>query len=504
MLPSVWSRLRRRHSLLPARDMFDADLDRARRKPGCALCRLVCEHDQQGMHSFLWEYCTDPQVGAQIGASWGFCPYHTWSLAVMEHEHMGDGLGISSVYQAVLRQLQRHLASEQHTRKQIRQMALPAGPAIGSAECRFCQSAKGEESQFLTRLVKRFQDVITSLDGGEWSSLQAELCLPHLEYLLQACARRGATPSFPWQRLCPGNRAQAPGVPLDQEIHTLATLLTQQPVKHSMELDAHAQDMEDMWSQVAEQLAFLVGSLNAVPLHLCHNSQQAVSRQLLLLTGPDSQLRSPSSSGCPVCLATASACIATCMSAFEGEMPLPQAASFCQSHHWILAASMVLHSLTDNRGRYHSWLKQQFEQRQAALIGAQSYETAQHGQHCLACSSVAESSGQAIASLIRALPQGPDGSTRPGETLLCLFHWQQAHEACTRKPETRVLQARLLHRQQKLLAQLDSVLEAYLARFNAAKRERGEVPDIPEAAWAWERLLAFFAGEPALVFSMNT
>ncbi len=48
------------------------------------------------------------------------------------------------------------------------------------------------------------------------------------------------------------------------------------------------------------------------------------------------------------------------------------------------------------------------------------------------------------------------------------------------------------------------VLEAYLASFNAARRERGEVPDIPEAAWAWERLLAFFAGEPALVFSMNT
>jgi hypothetical protein len=172
-----------------------------------------------------------------------------------------------------------------------------------------------------------------------------------------------------------------------------------------MELDAHAQDMEDMWSQVAEQLAFLVGSVNAVPLHLCHNSQQAVSRQLLFLTGPDSQLRSPSSSGCPVCLATASACIATCRSAFEGEMPLPSAASFCQSHHWILAASMVLHSHTDSRGRYHSWLKQQFEQRQAALIGAQSYGTAQHGQHCLACSSVAESSGQALASLIRDLGQ---------------------------------------------------------------------------------------------------
>ena len=60
MLQSVWLRLRRSRSLLPVRDLFDADLDRARRRPDCALCRLVQEHDQQAMHSFLGEYCTEP------------------------------------------------------------------------------------------------------------------------------------------------------------------------------------------------------------------------------------------------------------------------------------------------------------------------------------------------------------------------------------------------------------------------------------------------------------
>src|SRR2546422_9913815 len=34
MLQSVWSRLHKRRSLLPARVLFDADLDRARRQPG--------------------------------------------------------------------------------------------------------------------------------------------------------------------------------------------------------------------------------------------------------------------------------------------------------------------------------------------------------------------------------------------------------------------------------------------------------------------------------------
>jgi hypothetical protein len=180
------------------------------------------------------------------------------------------------------------------------------------------------------------------------------------------------------------------------------------------------------------------------------------------------------------------------------------AASFCQSHHWILAASMILRARTDNLGRYHSWLKQQFEHQRTAVIRAQSYGTAQHGQHCIACSSVAEAGGQAIASLIQDVQQSTHGSTLPEATLLCLFHWQQAHELCARKPEICALQERLLHRQQKLLAQLDSALEAYLARFNAAKRERGEVPDIPGATWAWERLLAFFTGEPTLEYTLGS
>lgn len=74
----------------------------------------------------------------------------------------------------------------------------------------------------------------------------------------------------------------------------------------------------------------------------------------------------------------------------------------------------------------------------------------------------------------------------------------------TAKKISYTLQGRLLLRQQQQLAQLDTAVEAYLARFNAAKRERGEVPDIPGAAWAWERLLAFFAGEPTLAYTLRS
>src|SRR5438552_10215144 len=153
MLQSVWSCLRRRRSTPPARDIFDADLDRARRKPGCALCRLLQEHDQQVMHSFLWEYCTDPHIGMKISRSWGFCPFHTWSLAILEHERMGDGLGITIVYQALLRQLRRSLSFGPQARKQSVHHVLPNGPEVGSTNCRFCQSAQREESLFLSRLL---------------------------------------------------------------------------------------------------------------------------------------------------------------------------------------------------------------------------------------------------------------------------------------------------------------------------------------------------------------
>ena len=171
MLQAVWLRLRGRHSMLPARDLFDADLDRARRKPGCALCRLIQEHDQQVMHSFLWEYCTDPHIGMKISHSWGFCPAHTWSLAVLEHERMGDGLGITIVYQALLRQLRRFLASGQKVQKQSMPPVLPSGPDVGSNRCRFCQAARREESLFLSRLVKRFQRAIDSNSERDWSPL---------------------------------------------------------------------------------------------------------------------------------------------------------------------------------------------------------------------------------------------------------------------------------------------------------------------------------------------
>ncbi len=180
---------------------------------------------------------------------------------------------------------------------------------------------------------------------------------------------------------------------------------------------------------------------------------------------------------------------------------------FCQSHHWLLAAGIFfggsLHTM-DIVASYCFWLGHQLELQQTALAHAQADTFAQDEQQCVACSLATEATGEAVRSIVRWLQEPSKNTPAQEGTLLCLFHWRQVHNACAAEPEAIILQKKLLAQQQHLLAQLDLAVEAYIARFNAAKRERGEVPDIPGAALAWERLLAFFVGEPALAYTLES
>ncbi len=506
MLQSVWLRIsgRRSRSLLPARDMFDADLDRARRKPGCALCRLIQEHDQQTMHSFLWEYCTDPHIGMKISKSWGFCPSHTWSLAVLEHERMGDGLGITIVYQALLRQLRRSLSSEHQAGKKSVPPMLPSGPEVGSTNCRFCQATQREESLFLSRLVKRFQQVISSDGERDWSSLHTALCLPHIRQLLQRCAKEGAVPA---SRRNPSLRQSSRGVSLKSswqgEMQSMTASLSRLTLRSVTELSHLAPATQPVWSKVTQRLALLVGDREALPVLIGTNTQRAAPRQLLLVTSRRSQPQSPINDACPVCSIEASACIERCLRIVDSGATLSTMGSLCQSHHWILAASVVLQQQTERIERYLSWLEQQIEQQLAALTGAQEDNVCQNERYCMVCALAAEVGSEVISSIVQGLRQNHDDSTATKDRLLCLYHWRKAHVSCSSEPDTMMVQQRLLDQQRQHLTELDRSVEAYLARFNTSKRERGEVPDILEAAWAWERLLAFFAGEPVLVYRLD-
>ena len=223
-------------------------------------------------------------------------------------------------------------------------------------------------------------------------------------------------------------------------------------------------------------------------------------RQLLLVTNQRSQLQSPINEACPVCSAEASACIERCLRIVDSGATLLTIGSLCQSHHWILAASVVLQQQTERIKRYRSWLEQQLEQQLAALTGAQEESASQSEQRCMVCTLAAAVGSEEISSMVQGLRQNHEDSEAKKDRLLCLYHWRQAHENCSSEPDAMMLQQRLLEQQLHRLTALDRSVEAYLARFNASKRGRGEVPDIPEAAWAWERLLAFFVGEPALEY----
>src|SRR5207247_9828549 len=72
----------------------------------------------------------------------------------------------------------------------------------------FRSLARHEEFQFLTRLIHRFQQSISSGDEREWSSLQTVLCFPHMKRLLHACAEGVAFRQSPWQLMGKTQRSE--------------------------------------------------------------------------------------------------------------------------------------------------------------------------------------------------------------------------------------------------------------------------------------------------------
>jgi hypothetical protein len=481
MLQSVWSRFYQHRSIPPLRDMFDADLDRARDKPGCTLCRLVAGHDRQLMFSFLWEYCTDPHVGQEISQSWGFCAYHTWALALLEHERLGDGLGITIVYQALLRQLLRFLAARHNPKNPNIPATLPGGPEIASQHCHFCQSAKQEEKLFLARLVTRFQQALENGLDGSWPNLQTTLCLSHLASLVKQCPPSAAIPRSFWKRLY--SMHQPPLAMRNQEGkgQVLATRLADYTLQQYLatENKSHLAKLTELnhWNQIEQLVALYIGKLEALPIHSQMQAGSTLPRHLLFLT--NQQLQTPSIQRCPGCTAAAAASITRSKEIFEGgtRAAIP---SLCWHHQWLLAAGIVPQQQEQARERYLSWLNEQVRQR-VNLQQAQEVQSVQ--QHCLACKASSEASNDAIHTFIQDMRRtANDEMTMMNGHLLCLFHWQQAQQECISEPDSTMQQRRLYMQQQRHLFQLDTAVEAYIARFNAAKRERGEVPDVPGAA----------------------
>jgi len=475
---------------MPIRDLFDADLDRARREPGCVLCRLVREHDEQLMRSLLWEYCTDADVSSRVSTSWGYCPYHTWTLAVVEREHLGDELGITILYQALLKQLLRLLERGSPPSSLIP----PLGPAMGSANCRFCQLAQREEQLFLSRLTARFEKLA---EGGGEQQLRTELCFPHIRHLLETYQAPSDHQTL--LQVLSHRTSRVAGRQLDKESAALATRLVQYTLPRLADAFDTMPEPRLDWSHLTRTLAFLVGQREALPLiHKAANGQSIrILTPLLIITSKRGHFQRPTREACPVCAAISSAILTQCAGEISTGKMTSSSSALCLNHHWLFAAA-VLRRQDEAARQYESWLKEQyFLAQQQRTVSA--YADSSSEQRCRACVYGERAALLAVASFIERLREINESKEEQSGGLLCLFHWRHVQQQCAQEADASALQERLLAMQQRHLMQLDSAVEAYLARFSASKRERGEVPDIQGAAWAWESLLALFAGEPGLI-----
>jgi hypothetical protein len=81
------------------RDLTSVAVERALEREGCALCRLAQEHERRWLWLLLWEQVTDPEIRERIGAAWGFCRRHAWTLAYLERREFGGSLGTSIIYE---------------------------------------------------------------------------------------------------------------------------------------------------------------------------------------------------------------------------------------------------------------------------------------------------------------------------------------------------------------------------------------------------------------------
>lgn len=500
----------RRRSILPARDIFDAELDRARTKPGCTLCRLVLDFDQHEMHSLLWEYCTDPHVGSQISQSWGYCSYHTWALAMVEHERLGGGLGISMLYQPLLKQFLRLLFADSTSGTRNRSPLFTVHPPqIGSTRCRLCQLVRREETQFLVRLTHRMTPAPAGNTPQSQELLKMVLCLPHIHKALatgtaEITSRRSLL-RIKWGNDNAGNsrRKHSTQPRIDESFFYE---LTQQ---YATQINEIADDTRNGWRTIARQVALLAGGYSALPLNLQtsafnqqhQQAEQAGSFLPLLLTGKRSQLHSPAESACPLCVAAATA-LTRYIHIFDTEHVTLESHDFCASHYWLLAGLMTTHADPQQIAHYRSWMQKQLAH--MLEVRANAEQTRQSAASivshpCIACQHEIEDGRRTIDAFLKHMRLPHEVKAIDDSTLLCLMHWQAILRQNSGASDDSAIEARLLLHQRARLSQLDEAVEAYITSFNAAKRERGDIPDVPGAAWAWERLLAFFAGEPGVI-----
>jgi hypothetical protein len=160
----------------------EIELRDALHHPGCPVCTVEAQTDDRYLSGFLHESYQEPEVIAQLIASFGFCPVHS----AMLFDRMGATSQIAFVHQILTQRLYDTLAGPRSRFRFSRMLSNLQRPAPCPA-CRFGDESAARSARFLVRL----------LDHEDDRRLYARsdlLCCPHLNLL----ASLGSEELFRW------------------------------------------------------------------------------------------------------------------------------------------------------------------------------------------------------------------------------------------------------------------------------------------------------------------
>lgn len=154
--------------------LFTYHLQETLAKPGCVLCRLTRESEEQWLWNLLYEYTGDPQIHARFADSLGLCGQHAELMRlIVEKRQLVTPSGVARLYDTVSQEELSHLS---HSMKK----------GIAKVDdcplCRYRAQVEERKASFLAHALadETWQKQFVSSDG---------LCQAHLETLLKQASR---------------------------------------------------------------------------------------------------------------------------------------------------------------------------------------------------------------------------------------------------------------------------------------------------------------------------
>jgi hypothetical protein len=146
----------------------------------CTLCTLLVEGDDSRIQSFLRELGNDGHVLEPIWDAWGFCPWHMWKVAWIEHTQRGAVLTMALLAQELLRRVARATQSADG----VAVGSIPEPPAPGNA-CSLCQRITTSQTHWLGWLLDNGMLSAPKLEASPLVAVEPRFCIPHLGQVYQ-------------------------------------------------------------------------------------------------------------------------------------------------------------------------------------------------------------------------------------------------------------------------------------------------------------------------------